>query len=74
MSALTERSISGNITVVDDSPANLDLLEGMLRQYGYEVRAFPRGRLALAGAEQEPPDLIFLKFDRGVWPWLKATS
>src|SRR4051794_3315512 len=45
---------------VDDNPANLKLLEDMLRQYGYEVRSFPRGRLALAGAEQEPPDLVLL--------------
>jgi CheY-like chemotaxis protein len=45
---------------VDDNPANLKLLEDMLRQYGYEVRSFPRGRLALAGAAQEPLDLILL--------------
>ena len=46
--------------IVDDNPANLKLLEDMLRQHGYEVRSFPRGRLALAAAEQEPPDLILL--------------
>jgi CheY-like chemotaxis protein len=46
--------------VVDDNPANLKLLEDMLRRHGYEVRSFPRGRLALAAAEQEPPDLILL--------------
>jgi len=45
---------------VDDNPANLKLLEDMLLQYGYEVRSFPLGRLALAGVEQEPPDLILL--------------
>src|SRR5258705_3079838 len=46
--------------VVDDNPANLELLEEMLRRRGYEVRSFPRGRLALAAADQEPPDLILL--------------
>ncbi len=46
--------------IVDDNPANLKLLEDMLRQHGYEVRSFPRGRLALAAADQEPPDLILL--------------
>ena len=46
--------------VVDDNPANLKLLEEMLRLHRYEVRSFPRGRLALAAAEQEPPDLILL--------------
>jgi DNA-binding response OmpR family regulator len=50
----------GNIMVVDDNPANLKLLEQMLRQHGYEVRSFPRGRLALGAAEQQPPDLILL--------------
>jgi response regulator RpfG family c-di-GMP phosphodiesterase len=50
----------GSIMVVDDNPANLQLLEYMLLQQGYEVRSFPRGRLALAAAYQEPPDLILL--------------
>ena len=50
----------GNIMIVDDNPANLKLLEDMLRQHGYEVRAFPRGRLALAAAIHTPPDLILL--------------
>ena len=49
--------------IVDDNPANLKLLEDMLRRQGYEVRSFPRGRLALAAAEQEPPDLILLDID-----------
>ncbi len=51
---------NGNIMIVDDNPANLKLLEDMLRQHGYEVRSFPRGRLALAAAKQEPPDLVLL--------------
>jgi CheY-like chemotaxis protein len=45
---------------VDDNPANLKLLEDMLVQHRYEVRSFPRGRLALLAAEEEPPDLILL--------------
>ena len=49
-----------DIMVVDDTPANLQLLEGLLRERGYRVRALPRGRLALAAAEAEPPDLILL--------------
>ena len=51
---------AGNIMVVDDNPSNLKLLEDMLRQHGYEVRSFPRGRLALAAASHTPPDLILL--------------
>lgn len=50
----------GNVMIVDDNPANLKPLEDMLRQNGYEVRSFPRGRLALAAANQEPPDLVLL--------------
>jgi putative two-component system response regulator len=46
--------------IVDDNPANLALLEEMLSQNGYEVRSFPLGRLALAAAEHEPPDVILL--------------
>jgi CheY-like chemotaxis protein len=53
MSPLREPSRpQGNIMVVDDNPANLKLLEDMLRRQWYEVRSFPRGRLALAAAEQ----------------------
>ena len=64
MSPTTEQSVRsahpGNIMIVDDNPANLKLLDEMLRQRAYEVRSFPRGRLALAAAEHEPPDLILL--------------
>jgi CheY-like chemotaxis protein len=61
MAALTEQARSaGSVMAVDDNPANLKLLEDMLRQHGYEVRSFPRGRLALAAAEEESPELILL--------------
>jgi DNA-binding response OmpR family regulator len=64
MPPMTEQSVDsghpGNIMIVDDNPANLKLLDEMLRQRAYEVRSFPRGRLALAAAEHEPPDLILL--------------
>ena len=49
-----------DIMIVDDNPANLKLLEDMLRQQGHEVRSFPLGRLALAAASRNPPDLILL--------------
>jgi DNA-binding response OmpR family regulator len=49
-----------SIMVVDDNPANLKLLDDMLGQAGYHVRSFPRGRLALIAAAQNPPDLILL--------------
>jgi putative nucleotidyltransferase with HDIG domain len=50
----------GRIMIVDDNPANLKLLEEMLRQQGHDVCAFPRGRLALKEAIRNPPDLLLL--------------
>lgn len=52
--------ILGDIMIVDDNPANLRLLEDMLVREGHEVRSFPLGRLALAAAAKDPPDLILL--------------
>jgi CheY-like chemotaxis protein len=61
MPPLTDPALrQGNIMIVDDNPANLKLLEEMLRQQGYETRLFPLGRLALAAANKEPPDVILL--------------
>lgn len=50
----------GNIMVVDDTPANLKLLTGMLGEQGYEVRPLPSGKMALNAASADPPDLILL--------------
>ncbi|MCP4630102.1 MAG: response regulator, partial [bacterium] len=51
----------GNILVVDDTPANLRLLAGILTDQGYTVRPVPNGKLALWGARgKTPPDLILL--------------
>jgi two-component system sensor histidine kinase/response regulator len=58
---MKEHSLAqSDIMIVDDNPANLRLLEDMLLQQGHEVRSFPRGRLALAAALRNPPDLILL--------------
>ncbi|MCC3408404.1 MAG: response regulator [Microcoleus sp. PH2017_10_PVI_O_A] len=50
----------GNILVVDDTPANLRLLAGILNGKGYKVRPVPSGELALSAAKGMPPDLILL--------------
>jgi len=55
-----DRTDRGNILVVDDTPANLRLLSGMLKNEGYKVRPVPNGKLALQAAESNPPDLILL--------------
>lgn len=48
------------IMIVDDTPANIDVLETMLNERGFKVVAFPRGEMAVAAAETTPPDLILL--------------
>jgi serine phosphatase RsbU (regulator of sigma subunit) len=49
-----------SILVVDDTPANLQVLAGMLKDRGYKVRPVPSGKLALLAAQRDPPDLILL--------------
>ena len=49
-----------SILVVDDAPANLQVLAGMLKERGYKVRPAPSGKLALLAAQRDPPDLILL--------------
>jgi len=49
-----------NILVVDDTPANLRLLTGMLKDLGYKVRSVSNGKFALQTAKHNPPDLILL--------------
>ena len=48
------------IMIIDDEPENLNVLGEMLRREGVEVRAFPKGGMALAASQEEPPDLILL--------------
>lgn len=49
-----------SILAVDDTPANLQVLAGMLKDRGYKVRPVPSGKLALLAAQRDPPDLILL--------------
>jgi sigma-B regulation protein RsbU (phosphoserine phosphatase) len=49
-----------SILIVDDTPANLQVLAGMLKDRGYKVRPVPGGKLALLAAQRDPPDLILL--------------
>jgi len=51
---------TAGILVVDDTPANLQVLAGMLKDRGYRVRPVPSGKLALLAARRDPPDLILL--------------
>ena len=49
-----------SILAVDDTPANLQVLAGMLKERGYKARPVPSGKLALSAARRDPPDLILL--------------
>ena len=59
MTSTTPRFLA-DLLVVDDAPANLQLLFGMLKERGYRVRPVPSGRLALQAARAQPPDLVLL--------------
>jgi two-component system, NtrC family, sensor kinase len=52
-----------NILVVDDTPANLRLLVGILTEQGYVVRPARDGHQALSIARGVPLDLILLDID-----------
>jgi two-component system, sensor histidine kinase and response regulator len=56
IAGMTEQSI----LVVDDNPANVQLLSRMLKTRGYKVRAALNGELALQAARSNSPDLILL--------------
>jgi putative two-component system response regulator len=51
------------VLVVDDVPANRELLQGHLDDLGYEVREARDGIEALEAVEAEEPDLILLDID-----------
>ena len=50
----------GNILLVDDTPANLELLLEILMKQGYKVRCAISGPLAIKAVEAMPPDVILL--------------
>jgi diguanylate cyclase (GGDEF)-like protein len=61
MTSIAPGEGTGNtIMVVDDTPANLRLLIGILAARGYQVRPATSGSHALAAAQANPPDLILL--------------
>ncbi len=49
-----------SILIVDDTPANLQLLAQMLSEQGYKVRIAQDGTMALMSIQSSAPDLILL--------------
>lgn len=60
MTGPVDRSARADILIVDDAPANLQLLANTLKERGFAVRPVPSGDLALQAAKAKPPDLILL--------------
>lgn len=50
----------GTILIVDDEPANLNVLEAVLGRTGYALQLFPSPVMALEAAEEIDPDLFLL--------------
>lgn len=48
------------ILVVDDTPMNVKLLEGVLSGHGYAVSTAPSGPMALERVREDRPDLVLL--------------
>ncbi len=57
ISAMTK---AARILLVDDQPANLDVLRGVLEREGYQVALAPSGQVALSNAARVQPDLVLL--------------
>ncbi len=55
-----EPSRTPRILVVDDEPSIVDAVATSLRYEGFDVNEAVNGRLALAAAQENPPDLIVL--------------
>jgi PAS domain S-box-containing protein len=60
MSPAEDSSRKPSILIVDDLPANLLILEKILKRNGYETRVVHTGLLALQSARSKPPDLILM--------------
>jgi DNA-binding response OmpR family regulator len=50
----------GTVLLVDDTLENLDVLDELLSEQGYEVRRAINGPMALRAVAADPPDLILL--------------
>ncbi len=50
----------GEVLIVEDTPASLQLLSDLLTQVGYSVRQAQDGEMALFSAKERPPELVLL--------------
>lgn len=62
------------ILVVDDVPANLQLVVEILSEAGYQVRAAASGSMALRSVAVETPDLILLDVRIPRWMAMRSVA
>ncbi len=48
------------ILVIDDTPANLEILVKMFQKNGFRVKAATSGQMGIRSAENDPPDIVLL--------------
>lgn len=56
-------STAGKVLVVDDEPANVEVLRRLMRSQGYEVVSASDGEMALAAVTRERPDIVLLDIE-----------
>src|SRR5262245_58255770 len=59
-SAAVSAAPSGRILVVDDTPANIQTLNAILKEQGYAISVAVNGKQALEAIERVRPDLVLL--------------
>ena len=52
--------MSARILIVDDTPANIQMLSAILRERGYQLSAATNGRQAVEAIESVRPDLVLM--------------
>jgi DNA-binding NtrC family response regulator/tRNA A-37 threonylcarbamoyl transferase component Bud32 len=52
--------MSARILIVDDTPANIQMLAAILREQGYQLSAATNGRQAVEAVEKVRPDLVLM--------------
>lgn len=60
MDMTIQAPLGGEVLIVEDTPASLQLLANLLTQAGYTARRAQDGHMALLSAQAHPPELILL--------------
>lgn len=55
-----QKTIPGNILIIDDKRSDIQLLSTTLSNQGYIVRGAAKGKMGIKAAQADPPDVILL--------------